>query len=308
MRTIRILLALLPALLCSCHQSQTRENSANRITGEQTIPLATVEFEGHRYVAQADFGLKHTVPLMIHGNASMFLALTHEVAEPIHGGPIPKVADYGYSSKGKGVIQVPEMTMDGRRFSNLDSVPVFDFTEERGGPVQGMLGVPFLVAARAAVDFANDALILGVPRTAGPDGKLSARGYKVVPIRVTPQHRVVMDVTFPSIGRTLAVTPSTVANALTLHRGAFQGRVPMTKAGSPDRSPSRTSPDLYTSDRVEFELAGVRLASPATFENFAEYANIPESEIGTYGMLGYDWMKAHRAVLDYANGYLYFLP
>jgi len=25
-------------------------------------------------------------------------------------------------------------------------------------------------------------------------------------------------------------------------------------------------------------------------------------------MLGFDWMKAHRAVLDYSNRRLYFLP
>ncbi len=308
MRTARILLSLLPVLLCACSQTHTRENAAHRITGDQVIPLATVEFEGHRYVAQADFGLNRTIPLMVHGNASVFLTLTHEVAERIHGGPIPKVADYGYSAKGRGALRVPAMSLGGRRFSDLSDVPVFDFTEDKGAPVQGMVGVAFLVSARAAVDFSKDVLVLGVPKGRGPDRGLLEAGYKSVPIRVLEHGRVVMEVGFPAIGRVLPITPSTVANALTLHRPIFEGKVSMTKAATPDRSPNRTSPDLYTSDRVEFELAGVRLASPASFEDMAEYANVPEAQLETFGMLGYDWMKEHRAVLDYSNGYLYFRP
>jgi hypothetical protein len=34
--------------------------------------------------------------------------------------------------------------------------------------------------------------------------------------------------------------------------------------------------------------------------------NVAESELETAGMLGFDWMHAHGAVLDYANGRLYF--
>jgi len=28
----------------------------------------------------------------------------------------------------------------------------------------------------------------------------------------------------------------------------------------------------------------------------------------SFGMLGYDWMKEHEAILDYANRFLYFKP
>jgi hypothetical protein len=35
---------------------------------------------------------------------------------------------------------------------------------------------------------------------------------------------------------------------------------------------------------------------------------VQESELESYGILGYDWMKQHEAVLDYANLVLYFKP
>jgi hypothetical protein len=50
------------------------------------------------------------------------------------------------------------------------------------------------------------------------------------------------------------------------------------------------------------------MRSPASFEDLAEYADVPEPELESFGMLGYDWMKQHEAVLDYTNRVLYFKP
>ena len=50
------------------------------------------------------------------------------------------------------------------------------------------------------------------------------------------------------------------------------------------------------------------MTSSASFEDFAEYGKISESDLESYGMLGFDWMKQHQAVLDYANRRLYFKP
>jgi hypothetical protein len=82
----------------------------------------------------------------------------------------------------------------------------------------------------------------------------------------------------------------------------------MRRSEAPDLSPSGTSPEEYVADSVAFEVAGVRFESPASFEDLAEYANVPEGELESYGMLGFDWMAAHRAILDYANRILYFKP
>ncbi len=279
------------------------------IQGTQTIPLTTVVFSGHRYLATADFGIGTPVPLMIHGNAGMFLMLTHEVGARVNGGPVKQTEAYGYSSRGKGTIDVPRMRLGAQRFSNLRKVPVFDFTEDGTSPAKGMVGVPFLVGARAAVDFSRDVMILGVKRSTAPNRKLLAVGYKYVRLAIGPTNKVTVPARFPGLDSTVTITPSTVSTALTLHHSLFAGRIPMrADTTGPDRSPSRTSPAVFISDGVDFELAGVPFKTPASLEDFAEYANVPASEIESVGLLGYDWMKAHSAVIDYANHYLYFRP
>jgi hypothetical protein len=281
---------------------------AGSLPSETSVPLATVEFSGHRYVARAEFGLGRSVPLMVHGNASMFLTLTHAVGEKLHGGPVPKTENYGYSSRGKGILRVARMKLGGKTYSRIPPVSVFDYTETGDTLVQGMVGVPFLLGSRAAVDFPHDLLLLGVVTRSRPDPRLRARGYVSVPMVIHEGKRVTVSVRFPALNRVLPITPSTVSSALTLHAPLFKGKVPMKAAPSPDRSPHGTTPDVYLSDRVDFEIAGAKLESAASFEDLAEYGKVSEGALESYGMLGYDWMKEHQAVLDYANRLLYFKP
>jgi len=297
--------ALFPLLLASCSHEATERTA---LPARRSVPLEVVEFSGHRYVARVNVDRVVDVPLMIHGNAKLYLAVTHRVGEAVQGHPVSKTLNYGYSSRGMGSIAVKSIRLGGETFAGRPDIVVFDFNEGADTTVQGMLGVPFLVDARTAVDFSRDTLLLGVRQTPEPDHSLTAQGYRCVPFSIGQDGRTALEVRFPAIGRALQVTPSTVSGALTLHLPLFAGKVPMTKEPSPDRSPNGTTPDEYASDSVEFEIAGVPMRSPATFENFAEYGNVPEADLVTYGMLGFDWMKAHRAVLDYSNRRLYFLP
>lgn len=273
-----------------------------------SVPLTTVVFSGTRYVVPVKIDAAADASLMIHGNSRLYLSITHRVGMALNGGPVPKVEDYGYSSRGKGVVRVKRIAVGTETFSGDRDVPVFDFSEDGDTPVQGMLGVPFLLDARAAVDFATDQLLLGVEVRAQPERALLERGYRWVPITLGPGGRATVEARFPAIGRTLRITPSTVSSALTLHHPLFDGKVPMTRSAEPDRSPSGTTPDEYHADRVTFEIAGVEMTSPASFEDFAEYGKISETELESFGMLGFDWMKGHRAVIDYANRRLYFMP
>jgi len=219
------------------------------------------------------------------------------------------VADYGYSAKGKGLIRVPLLRFGDRRITDLRNVPVFDYVPDGKSPAQGMVGVPFLLGERAAVDFSRDLLILGVERSAPPNPRLLKRGYRCVAMASDLNGRIVVPAYFPSLGRTIPITPSTVSTALTLHRPAFEGRLPMASdtAGT-DHSPSGTSPDLFHADGVSFEIAGAKFTTPASLEDFAEYGNVPERDLGSLGLLGFDWMKEHQAILDYANRFFYFKP
>jgi len=294
-----LLVAGLPA---SCATTPSRDIA---LPARRSVPLTAVVFSGHRYIVPADVDLATDVPLMIHGNSRMYLSLTHRVGEKLNGGPVAKVEEYGYSSRGKGVIGVRRIRVGGEDYPGAPDVPVFDFAEENETPVQGMLGVPFLLASRAAVDFSRDRLLLDVTRNPEPDRALLASGYRCVPILIGPGGRATVEVHFPAIGRALPITPSTVSTALTLHLSRFAGKVPMVQE-SQDRSPRGTTPDEFRSNRVEFEIAGVRMWSPASFENLAEYGKVSERNLETFGMLGFDWMKERRAVIDYANRRLYF--
>ena len=301
--------ALALALSGGCSPAAEREGAGSAIHGEATIPLATIVFAGNRYVAEADLGIGKPVRLMIHGNARMFLMVTHEVGERLTGGPVPKVEEYGYSAKGKGLIRVPWLRVGNRRIRDLRDVPVFDYVPDGKSPVQGMLGVPFLESERVAVDFSRDVMILGVDAAGEPNARLLARGYRYAPMTADANGKLAVQAFFPALGRVLPITPSTVSSALTLHRPSFAGRVAMTRDSTEsDQSPSRTQPALFHADHVAFEIASVPLDSPAELEDFAEYANVPERELGSLGILGYDWMKAHAAILDYANRVLYFRP
>jgi hypothetical protein len=296
---------LLASLIPSCSVPSSRDDA---LQAGNSIPLRIVEFSGHRYVISADVDSVKDVPLMVHGNSRMYLSLTHEVGEALSGGPVRKVEEYGYSSRGKGVIRVDGIRIGGETFRCASEVPVFDFVEEGDTTVQGMVGVPFLIAANAAVDFTRDRLLLGVARQIQPDRTLLAGGYRSVPMTIGAGGRATVEARFPAIDRILPITPSTVSTALTLHLPLFEGAVPMTREPAPDRSPSGTTTDAHRTDRIEVEIAGVRMWSPASFEDFAEYGNVPERELESLGMLGFDWMKEHRAVLDYANRRLYFRP
>jgi hypothetical protein len=296
---------LLASLIPSCSVPSSRDDA---LQAGNSIPLRIVEFSGHRYVISADVDSVKDVSLMVHGNSRMYLSLTHEVGEALSGGPVRKVEEYGYSSRGKGVIRVDGIRISGEAFRGTSDVPVFDFAEEGDPLVQGMVGVPFLIAANAAIDFTRDRLLLGVARQIQPDRTLLAGGYRSVPMTIGAGGRATVEARFPAIDRILPITPSTVSTALTLHLPLFEGAVPMTREPAPDRSPSGTTTDAHRTDRIEVEIAGVRMWSPASFEDFAEYGNVPERELESLGMLGFDWMKEHRAVLDYANRRLYFRP
>jgi hypothetical protein len=275
------------------------------IASQHLVHLDAVEFAGHRYVAAADVGLGRPVSLMVHGNARVYLSLVHAVAEQLIGRPAPKLEDYGYTTRGKASIDVPALRLGGAAFGRIEDVPVFDFTDEPDAPVQGMLGTRFLTSARAAVDFASDSLLLGVAASDAPDPALLALGYRAVRTVALADGRMTVDVFFPSIERAIPITLSTVGDALMLHRPPFENRVVMQPAGL-DHSPIGTSPAVFTSERVAFEIEGAAFDSSASFQDLAEYGNVTEADLRSKGMLGFDWMRAYGAVLDFANQRFYF--
>jgi hypothetical protein len=275
-----------------------------------TVPLYPIVFEGNRYVVKADFGLQQQVPLMVHGNASLYLMLTHRIAEQLNdGAPIQKLREYGYSEKGFGTIQLDSFRIGDRAFFNPEPTPVFDWPDNVGTSAQGMLGLEFLKRESCVIDFNADQLTIGSAVNGKPDSTLIDKGYFYSAFFIE-NGRAYMMVHFNALNTELPITVGTVADDYVLDAPVFKQTIRLEETDINERSPNSTTPRVFTNTTpITFRIAGQVFEVPsqsAELYSLAEYANIPQSELQSFGIFGRDWMKEHHAVIDYANQVLYF--
>ncbi len=274
------------------------------------VKLLPIIFGGNRYVVNADFGLEYEVPLMVHGNASLYLMLTHEIAAKLNAGnPLEKIRDYGYSDKGLGRMNVEKFQIGDRLFTQAQNVPVFDWPAEEGKAAQGMLGIDFLTQEKVRIDFVREQMEIGAPVHAGPDQALLAQGYSYTEFFVENSTGY-MNVYFDALKKELPITVGTVSDSYSLDAVTFQEKINLEITDSKDHSPSGTTPQLYlNADPVRFSIANQPFEIPrgqADLYSFAEYKNIKQAELFPFGIFGRDWMKENNAIVDYANTILYF--
>jgi hypothetical protein len=311
--TITVLLAF--ALLFCAHvenkSKQEKTSTPEREHKNATIvKLTPVVFGGNRYVAEADFGLKNKVPLMVHGNASFYMMITHEIAEQLNkGNPIEKISDYGYSSKGMGRINIKKFRVGDRTFTNVDSVKVFDWPEEVGKAAQGMLGIYFLKKEMVRIDFVKEQLEIGVELNEQPDKNLLDQGYSYTKFFVENGEGY-MNVYFDALKKELPITVGTVSDAYSLDLITFQNWIEIEATDSKGHSPNGTTPEVYkNAAKIKYKIANQSFDIPlkeADIYSFAEYENVNQSELFPFGIFGRDWMKENQAIIDYANNILYF--
>lgn len=278
--------------------------------GVTVVKLSPIVFGGNRYKVDADFGLKNTVPLMIHGNARFYLMVTHDIAEQLNNGkPIEKIRDYGYSEKGMGRIKVDAFKVGDRAFSNVENVPVFDWPEEEGKAAQGMLGIFFLKNERVRIDFVKEEMEIGVEVNEQPDKNLLAQGYCFTKFFVENGEGY-MNVYFSDLKKEIPITVGTVSDEYSLDLVTFQNGIGVEESDSKAHSPSGTTPKVYVNSiPVRYEIAGIAFEIPAgkaEIYSMAEYDNIKQQELFPFGIFGRDWMKTNHAIIDYANNFLYF--
>jgi hypothetical protein len=274
------------------------------------VKLSPIVFAGNRYVVKADLGLEHEVPLMVHGNASLYLMLTHEIAAKLNAGnPIEKIRDYGYSDKGLGRMNVEKFQIGDRLFPHAQNIPVFDWPEEEGKAAQGMLGIDFLKQEKVRIDFVREQMEIGAPVHAEPDQALLAQGYSYTEFFVENSTGY-MNVYFDALKKELPITVGTVSDSYSLDAVTFQEKINLKITDSKDHSPSGTTPKIYlNADPVKFSIANQPFEIPrgqADLFSFAEYKNVKQAELFPFGIFGRDWMKENHAIIDYANNILYF--
>lgn len=247
---------------------------------------------------------------MVHGNASLYLMLTHEIATQLNAGnPIEKIRDYGYSDKGLGRMNVEKFKIEDRSFTQAQNIPVFDWPAEEGKAAQGMLGIDFLKQEKVRIDFVREQMEIGAPVHAGPDQALLAQGYAYTEFFVENSMSY-MNVYFDALKKELPITVGTVSDSYSLDAVTFQEKIQLEITASKDHSPNGTTPQMYLNAvPVKYSIARQPFEIPrgqADLYSFAEYKNVAQAELFPFGIFGRDWMKENNAIVDYANNILYF--
>jgi len=313
--TLTVLTAI-TLLLCACAQKNNKENESSPPDSIEKnairLKLQPVAFGGNRYVIEADFGLKNKVPLMIHGNARLYLMITHDIAEKLNGGnPIEKIRDFGYSDKGMGKMNVKQFQIGDKTFSNIEDVSVFDWPKEEGKAAQGMLGIQFLVKEKVRIDFANELLEIGVTLSELPDKSLLDQGYSFTKFFIENGEGY-MNVYFDALKKEIPITVGTVADEYSFDVETFKNSIEVEKTDLKESSPSGTTPQVYTNvTGIKYTIANQSFEIPSKKVNLyslAEYENIKQTDLFPFGIFGRDWMKENNAIIDYANKILYFKP
>ncbi len=297
-------------MLLACGTKQNSKEKRLLETKAEPVPMRQIVFGGNRYVVDADFGLEKTVPMMVHGNASFYMMLTHDVAEQLNNGePITKIDDYGYSEQGRGRINVAEFSVGGHVFNGIENIPVFDWPEEEGKAAQGMLGVDWLQKEKVKIDFVNEQLEIGVAKSDEPDSNLLENGYKYTRFEISDSE-VFMQVYFDALQKEIPITIGTVASDYSLDVVTFKNALALEATNTRDHSPDNTTPDVYKNTAaIAYSIAGVNFEIPAQrakFSDFAEYGNTTHDALPSFGIFGRDWMVRNQAIIDYANLILYF--
>ncbi len=298
--------------IISCKQKKEKqvENLKTELKEEtNAIKLSTIDFGdfGNRYITKIDIGLKKEIPVMIHGNASGYLYITHEIAESLNSGkPITKISDFGYSSKGMGITSVSDLVIGNQTFPKIEKVTVLDWPNKSSyqGP-KGMLGLGFLVKENVILNFVTDEMVLGNKISNQPNQKLLDIGYKSSSF-IIENNKAIMNVYFEVLGKEIPVIVSTAWVELNLHAPFFKDKVRLTENTSEVVSPSNIVVPIHKTNSIRFGINGVMFDSPALLYDQAKYSNMPESDLKTYAMIGYDWMKKYSAIIDYGNKILYF--
>jgi len=311
MKKTLLLLGILIAF-AACNSANKKDNHSQNTTEStaDVVPMSQIVFGGNRYVVQADFGLEKPVPMMVHGNASFYMMITHDIAEQLNNGqPIEKIDDYGYSERGRGRMNIEKFGVGNHTFSNIENVPVFDWPEEEGKAAQGMLGVEFLKNENTKIDFVNETLEIGVAKSETPDPALLEKGYSFTRFFIENKE-VFMNVYFEALQKEIPITIGTVSSDYSLDVETFKNAVKVLDTQTKDHSPDNTTPDVFLNDEpIKYKIGDHVFEIPVNgteLSGFAEYANTTQDKLPSFGIFGRDWMVRNQAVIDYSNRILYF--
>jgi predicted aspartyl protease len=251
---------------------------------------------------------------MIHANAGFFAMTGHANAASAGIGPIASTDPaYGItapgqvSQMGKGTA-ILKMLKVGDNIMNDVPLKVFETPQEQ--KMDGMLGIGWLRANHAIVDFSD--LRLGVPRSEADSASLNTtlleHGYAAYPLTWNGA-KTEYSLTAEVNGKPASFIVSTVSHLVIDDHLAKQAGIKLTEPVGTYGGPTGATGHQYANaSEVALTIGGKRAAVPtASIYDIYTYdgeARPPEGEqIGGY--LGAEFMLPNKAIIDFGNGTLY---
>jgi hypothetical protein len=249
------------------------------------------------------------VPMLVHANAGFLGMLTHAALHRVTGRRVHKDTDFGLgpdlklSSAGRGAAEVDSLTVAGHSMRGV-RLEVFDLPTTNW---EGMLGVDWLAASGAIVDFGSR--VLTVPRTPSDRPTPSLRGRQI-PLerdetsgRWTCRLSLLAPSTVPASGRFVV---STVAETALDIAFAARSGIDLGDPVEEEHGPTGAVVPVYRP--VQPVALGIRdevfCAVPPSIYDIYGYGGNPRppDEECLAGYLGADVLLRTRALVDFAAG------
>lgn len=274
------------------------------------IPFQVREISGKRPVVHVQLN-GHGFDMVVHANAAFFMQINHAEAKTVRVEGAQHAGSFGIEAPGK----VSTLGLDRARLGLLKigdkqyrDVPVSVF--ETPGKQPGMLGLDWIRASRAVVDFGKSQLVLDPSTTqiVALRQHLLSNGYVAIPIREEPgTGKYEVDVSIGDATRRMMI--STVA-ALNIDEDfARAGGVKSGKVIGRNAGPKGATENAYSTAQPVTLRIGQWTSDPinnAVVEDVYTYASKERPlENPEGGLLGADFMIAYRAVIDFGGSVLY---
>lgn len=240
------------------------------------------------------------VPMLVHANAGFTLMLTHDALRRVNGTSVAKETDFGLghdlqvSELGRGSTVLSSLEVAGARLADV-ACAVFQLPTTNW---EGMLGVDWLTAVRAVVDFGER--MLAFP---GDDARTTLGSPRVELQLDTELKRYLGD--FLLDGEPATFVVSTAGDTILDLGFARERGLELTDPVGEDHGPAgAVVPVFRTASPVRLETAGRALVTASLqVHDIHAYRGEKRSsdERAVAGYLGADVLLANDAVLDFGT-------
>lgn len=275
--------------------------------GDAILPFTVQHISGSRPILIVAVN-GHEYPAIVHSNAGLFLQINHAQAAAVGVKNLTHKDAYGIEAPGK-------VSAKGRDTGIAERVAVGG-VEDRDVPVDvfekpadvTMLGLGWITAHGIIVDFPHGKIIVpgGAETPKRLAAELTASGYSAHAMRRDPadgRYLVAAEINGEKADMIVStVVDATIDSAFAARAGVHNGRV----AGSYGGPSGATGQDYESAEPVTVVIDRWRSRPlKLTIEDTYAYMTQARPADARGGILGADFLIAHRAVIDFGTMTLY---